>query len=96
MQLVAPPRPRFAVIPTKSASLSRRGRGLHCTMVFLLFDQVHGEIVGFVRRKVGLRAGRANGGHAASGLDALVPQRCIAVRNDLLEVYAQERNGNTI
>ena len=35
-------------------------------------------------------------GHAASGLDALVPQRCIAVRNDLLPVYAQERTGNTI
>jgi hypothetical protein len=35
-------------------------------------------------------------GHAASGLDALVPQRCIAVRNDLLPVYVQERTGNTI
>ena len=61
MQLFAPPRPRFAVIPTKSASLSRRGRGLHCTMVFLLFDQMHGEIVGFVQRKLGLSAGRATG-----------------------------------
>jgi hypothetical protein len=28
-------------------------------MVFLLFDQMHGEIVGFVQRKVGLSAGRA-------------------------------------
>jgi hypothetical protein len=37
-----------------------------------------------------------NVGHAASGLDALVPQRCIAVRNDLLPVYAQERTGNTM
>jgi hypothetical protein len=53
MQLVARPRPRFAVIPTNSASLSRRGRGLRGTMVFLLFDQMHGEIVGFVQRKVG-------------------------------------------
>ena len=61
MQLVARPRLRFAVIPTKSASLSRRGRGLRGTMVFLLFDQMHGEIVGFVQRKVGLSAGRATG-----------------------------------
>jgi hypothetical protein len=58
MQFVARPRPRFAVIPTKSASLSRRGRGRRGTMVFL-FDQMHGEIVGFVQRKVGLSAGRA-------------------------------------
>ena len=58
MQLVARPRPRFAVIPTKSASLSRRGRGLRGTMGFLLFDQMHGEIVGFVQRKVGLSVGR--------------------------------------
>ena len=50
MQLVARPRLRFAVIPTKSASLSRRGRGLRGTMVFLLFDQMHGENVGFVQR----------------------------------------------
>jgi len=59
MQLVARPRPRFAVIPAKSASLSRRGRGLRGATVFLLFDQMHGEIVGFAQRKVGLRAGRA-------------------------------------
>ena len=54
MQLVARPRPRFAVLPTKSASLSRRGRSLHGTMVFLLFDQMHGEIVRFLQRKAGL------------------------------------------
>ena len=59
MPLVVRPRPRLAVIAAKSASLSRRGRGLHCTMVFLLFDQMHGEIVGFVQRKVGLSAGGA-------------------------------------
>jgi hypothetical protein len=28
-------------------------------MVFLLFDQMHGEIVGFVQRRVGLSAGPA-------------------------------------
>jgi hypothetical protein len=59
MQLVARPRPGFAVIPAKSASLSRRGRGLRGTMVVLLFDQMHGEIVGFVQQKAGLSAGRA-------------------------------------
>jgi hypothetical protein len=60
MQLVARPRPRFAVIPTKPPRFRGAG-GLHCTMVFLLLDQMHGEIVGFVQRKVGLSAGRATG-----------------------------------
>ena len=36
-----------------------RERGLRGTMVFLLFDQMHGEIVGFVQHKVGLSTGRA-------------------------------------
>jgi hypothetical protein len=59
MQLVARPRPRFAVIPTKSASLSRpRARSARYNGL-LLFDQMHGEIVGFVQRKVGLSTGRA-------------------------------------
>jgi hypothetical protein len=35
-------------------------------------------------------------GSAASGLDPLLRQLRIAVRNDLLPVYAQERTGNTI
>lgn len=57
MQLVARPRPRFAVFPAKSASLSRRGRGLRGTMIFLLFDQMHGEIVGFVRAQGRVKRG---------------------------------------
>ena len=96
MQFVARPRPRCAVIPTKSASLSRRGRGLRGTMVFLLFDQMHASLI-----PGGTPAGNAavwwtcscsfglgqslvveDVGHAASGLDALLPRHCIAVRTD--------------
>jgi len=94
MQFVARPRPRCAVIPTKSASLSRRRRGLRGTMVFLLFDQMHG-VLDSRRDAAGNAAvwwtcsfglGQSlvveDVGYAASGLDVLLPRHCIAVRTD--------------
>ncbi|HXO33886.1 MAG TPA: hypothetical protein VN901_16170 [Candidatus Acidoferrales bacterium] len=57
-------------------------------MVFLLFDQMHGEIVGFLQRRVGLRAGRAT--------CEFEPRHRGTKGNAVVEAQAGSANGEAI